>query len=54
MREKSTHWFYRFPQTPLYAMDFRSKKPATKQEAKRIIKQIWKIKRLPKGFEIWR
>ena len=49
---KSEHWYFKIP-GEVYAIDIRFKAPVSIVRAKEKIREYLKVKRLPRGIEIW-
>lgn len=50
---KKSRWYFKFP-SYFHAIGPTTKRFATEQEARKNIRKVWGLTRLPKGTEVWR
>jgi hypothetical protein len=49
----TTRWYYFFPGN-VYAYGPTTEAYASEREVRALIRQWWKLRRLPRGFQLWR
>ena len=52
-KRKESRWYYFFPGN-VYAYGPTTEAYASEREVRALIRQWWKLRRLPRGFQLWR
>ncbi|MBU2009586.1 MAG: hypothetical protein KJ624_07120 [Chloroflexi bacterium] len=52
-REKESRWYYFFPGN-VYAYGPTTGSYSSERAVREMVRHAWKLKRLPRGFQVWR